>query len=155
MSHVSCTDMTVDMYAYQQKDKHKFGLNDHERFTMKTVLPSPGPPSTTTIPPLDWDSSTISTAPTSSLALPKNCLCSAPWCTSCSVALDAASALLSFCHTVNITYCIDQELTYETYGPIQKGVDVLYELKLLNSFWITLKVRLFFYLTLNTGVQQA
>lgn len=82
-----------------------------EKFTMKTLLPSPGAPSTTIIPPLLWATSTISTALANSLALPKNCLCSAPWCAFCSLMFDSAVALSSsswirkcLFHTVSILY---------------------------------------------------
>lgn len=81
-----------------------------EKFTMKTLLPSPGAPSTTIIPPLLWATSTISTALANSLALPKNCLCSAPWCAFCSLMFDSAVALSSsswirkcLFHTVSIS----------------------------------------------------
>lgn len=70
----------------------KFQRNWGHKFTMKTVFPSPAAPSITTTPPLIWTFSTTSTAAASSLALPKNCLCSAPWWTSCSDVSDEASA---------------------------------------------------------------
>lgn len=78
---------------------------------MKTVLPSPGRPSTNIIPPLFQTFSTISTALISSFALPKNLLCSAPWCISCSVSSDVASNLSWACHmkdheVLNLLTCI-------------------------------------------------
>ncbi len=88
-------------YILNIQQREKIMQKSFEKFTMKTVLPSPGPPSTTIIPPLVLTCSTISTAPTSSFDLPKNCPCSAPWCTSCSVTSDTASASSSSCHREN------------------------------------------------------
>lgn len=59
---------------------------------MKTVFPSPGPASTTISPPLLRACSATSTAPDSSFARLENCLRSASWWTSCSVASDDASS---------------------------------------------------------------
>lgn len=82
-------------------------LEVFQKFTMKTVFPSPGPPSTTIIPPLVWACSTKSTALDRSFDLPKNCLCIASWWTSCSNTSDAASASSASCEMCNYEVFIE------------------------------------------------
>lgn len=82
-------------------------LKVFQKFTMKTVFPSPGPASTTIIPPLVWACSTKSTALDRSFDLPKNCLCIASWWTSCSNTSDAASASSASCEMCNYEVFIE------------------------------------------------
>lgn len=82
-------------------------LKVFQKFTMKTVFPSPGPASTTIIPPLVWACSTKSTALDRSFDLPKNCLCIASWWTSCSNTSVAASASSASCEMCNYEVFIE------------------------------------------------